>query len=369
LSKTAPNIKILPVADIEAQVGEIDKIIPRYQSDLAAAVDLYAVRAFVTPHEKVKLREFPVTVNPKEVVKFGTGIRIAIPEGLFGDVRPRSGLALELVTPANSPGTIDADYRGEVCVLMTNSSEKPYVVRHLDRIAQMIFNRYIRVTFNQVSEDDFQDTIRGSQGFGSTGTNGPGFGTQVYDQKLLSQDLYIMNMVLQAADLSDCVRGCPLDKNGKAVRDEYGHLVGQARRFGCVFARGLNAVSTGYNCQYPGSPRCADIGCLRDKLGIPSGQQFERCRATHAEEMAILNAVNNGISLAGTTMYVNAEPCVLCAKSIAHLDIESLVVLDGGYTTEEGLETVRNAGIQVRKIRKIDLNQYQQSITRILAEQ
>lgn len=96
-----------------------------------------------------------------------TGLAIALPEGLEGQVRPRSGLAMKHgVTVLNAPGTIDADYRGEVKVLLVNLGDEPFSIESGDRIAQLVVARYERVVF---VEGDLDDTARGAGGFGSTG--------------------------------------------------------------------------------------------------------------------------------------------------------------------------------------------------------
>lgn len=96
-----------------------------------------------------------------------TGLAIALPDGLEGQVRPRSGLAMKHgVTVLNAPGTIDADYRGEVKVLLVNLGDAPFRIESGDRIAQLVVARYERVAF---VEGDLDDTARGAGGFGSTG--------------------------------------------------------------------------------------------------------------------------------------------------------------------------------------------------------
>ena len=97
-----------------------------------------------------------------------TGLFLEIPEGYEVQVRPRSGLAAKHgITVINAPGTIDSDYRGEVKVPIVNLSDESFTIAHGERIAQMIFAKYERVTFQQVEE--LSDTQRGTAGFGSTG--------------------------------------------------------------------------------------------------------------------------------------------------------------------------------------------------------
>lgn len=110
----------------------------------------------------------PVTLGPGERTLVPTGIHISIPEGYEAEIRPRSGLANKFgVTLVNSPGTIDADYRGEVGVLLINLGKEPFVVRNGDRIAQMIFGAVARARFRTV--EVLPETVRGKGGFGSTG--------------------------------------------------------------------------------------------------------------------------------------------------------------------------------------------------------
>ena len=109
-------------------------------------------------------------IKPGEQALIPTGIKIAIPEGYEAQIRPRSGLALnQKITIPNSPGTIDADYRGEIMVLLKNNGEDPFTLRFGDRIAQMVFVPVVQANFIEVKQLD--ETKRGSGGFGSTGIN------------------------------------------------------------------------------------------------------------------------------------------------------------------------------------------------------
>ena len=110
----------------------------------------------------------PVTLGPLDRALIPTGLYIALPEGTEAQVRPRSGLAAKHgISVLNSPGTIDADYRGEVKVILVNLSNDPFVVNHGERIAQMVVARYEQVEWDEVEVLD--DTERGAGGFGSTG--------------------------------------------------------------------------------------------------------------------------------------------------------------------------------------------------------
>jgi len=131
--------------------------LPNYATELSAGVDLEAAV------------ETPVTLKPGERQLIPTGLAIALPEGYEAQVRPRSGLAFKNgVTVLNSPGTIDADYRGEVKVILANLGTEPFTVERGMRVAQMVVAQYTRVNFNLVEQLD--ETARGAGGFGSTGT-------------------------------------------------------------------------------------------------------------------------------------------------------------------------------------------------------
>lgn len=111
----------------------------------------------------------PVTLAPGARALVPTGLQVALPTGTEGQIRPRSGLAYKRgVTVLNSPGTLDADYRGEVKVLLVNHGSEPFVVERGARIAQLVVARHVRVTWREKAALDA--TARGAGGFGSTGT-------------------------------------------------------------------------------------------------------------------------------------------------------------------------------------------------------
>ena len=111
-------------------------------------------------------------MKPLERLLIPTGIFVGIPEGYEAEVRPRSGLAIKHgVTVLNTPGTIDADYRGEVKVILVNFGAEPFVIRNGDRIAQMVFKKITRVDWRVVEQ--LSETPRGEGGFGSTGVGKP----------------------------------------------------------------------------------------------------------------------------------------------------------------------------------------------------
>ena len=133
--------------------------LPRYETDQAAGLDLCACV------------EASITIDPGRTAKIPTGIAIALPAGHEGQVRPRSGLAAKHgVTVLNAPGTIDADYRGEVQVLLINHGQEPFTVDHGARIAQLIVAPVTQVAVQRVNtKAALGTTVRGADGFGSTG--------------------------------------------------------------------------------------------------------------------------------------------------------------------------------------------------------
>jgi len=136
-------------------------VLPAYQSELAAGLDVSADL------------DAPVTIEPGAIALIPCGFAMALPSGYEAQVRPRSGLATKHgISMPNAPGTIDADYRGEVKVPLINLGKAPFVVEHGTRIAQMVI---ARVEHAQVKEvEALTETARGSGGFGSTGTgHGP----------------------------------------------------------------------------------------------------------------------------------------------------------------------------------------------------
>lgn len=129
---------------------------PAYATAHAAGMD---IRAFV---------ESPVTIQPMQRALIPTGLYMALPAGYEAQIRPRSGLAINSgITMLNTPGTIDADYRGEIKVIVINLGDQPFVVNNGDKIAQMVVARYETVQWEPV--DSLDETRRGTGGFGHTG--------------------------------------------------------------------------------------------------------------------------------------------------------------------------------------------------------
>jgi len=139
-------------------INKSNNPIPKYETSLSAGMDL---RAYI---------EGPITLYPGERKLIKTGLYIELPERCEAQVRPRSGLALKNgITVLNSPGTIDADYRGDVGVILINHSNENFIVKSGDRIAQLVISKFERVEWE--STEKINSTQRGSSGFGSTGSN------------------------------------------------------------------------------------------------------------------------------------------------------------------------------------------------------
>lgn len=130
--------------------------LPSYATELSAGMDLRANL------------DQPIELQPLQRALVPTGLFMALPEGYEAQVRPRSGLAIKKgITVLNSPGTIDADYRGEVCVILVNLSNEPFTITDGERIAQMVIARHEQVTWCEC--DVLDETERGAGGFGHTG--------------------------------------------------------------------------------------------------------------------------------------------------------------------------------------------------------
>lgn len=130
--------------------------LPRYATPYSAGMDLRA-----------NLKE-AVTINPFERVLIPTGIFIELPEGYEAQIRPRSGLAIKHgISLVNTPGTIDADYRGEIGIIMINFSKEPFVIKDGERICQMVVSKHERVEWEETNT--ICETVRGEGGFGHTG--------------------------------------------------------------------------------------------------------------------------------------------------------------------------------------------------------
>lgn len=139
-----------------------------------------------------------------------------------------------------------------------------------------------------------------------------------------SWDDYFMGIVSLVKERSTCLR----------------------RQVGAIIVKEKRILATGYNGAPTGCAHCLDIGCLREKLGIPSGQRHELCRAIHAEQNAMIQAANAGTSIAGSTLYVSCQPCVLCAKLAINAGIKT-IVYEGDYPDELARELLNEAGVEI----------------------
>ena len=130
--------------------------LPKYQTEGSVGMDL---SAFI---------ENDILIKPNERELIPTGIAVSLPQNIEGQVRPRSGLSLKYgITVLNSPGTIDSDYRGEIKVILINHGNEDFIIKNNDRIAQLVFNEVVKVSFKEVK--DLDQTSRNQKGFGSTG--------------------------------------------------------------------------------------------------------------------------------------------------------------------------------------------------------
>ncbi len=139
-------------------VNRSNNPLPAYETELSAGMDLRA------------MLDAPVVLKPLERALIGTGLHIELPGGYDAQVRPRSGLAAKHgITVLNTPGTIDADYRGEIKVILVNLSNESYTIQNGDRIAQMVISSHEQATLVRVNS--LSKTTRGEGGFGHTGTS------------------------------------------------------------------------------------------------------------------------------------------------------------------------------------------------------
>ena len=147
------------------------------------------------------------------------------------------------------------------------------------------------------------------------------------DTKRPSWDTYFMNMAELVAQRSTCLR----------------------RQVGAVLVRDKRMITTGYNGVPTGLAHCLDIGCLREKRGVPSGERHELCRGLHAEQNAIIQAALYGVSLEGTTLYCTNQPCSICSKMLINVRIEK-IIYKSGYADELAIEMLSEARIPLSKL-------------------
>ncbi len=139
-----------------------------------------------------------------------------------------------------------------------------------------------------------------------------------------SWDDYFLKIAREVAERSTCLR----------------------RKVGAVLVRDKRILTTGYNGAPHGIAHCAEVGCLRDKLGVPSGERHELCRGLHAEQNAVIQAAVHGVSADGSTLYCTNHPCSLCSKMLINAGVER-VVAEEGYPDKLAGEFLEEAGIAV----------------------
>ena len=139
-----------------------------------------------------------------------------------------------------------------------------------------------------------------------------------------SWDEYFLNIADLVATRSTCLR----------------------RKVGAVVVKNKQILATGYNGAPTGTTHCDMSGCMREKLGVPSGERHELCRALHAEQNAFLQASRHGVSLNDATLYITTQPCSICAKMIINTGIKK-VIIKGAYPDDFALEFLKEAGIEL----------------------
>ena len=141
-----------------------------------------------------------------------------------------------------------------------------------------------------------------------------------------SWDEYFMDITRRVATRSTCLR----------------------RAVGAILVHDKHIIASGYNGGPSGLAHCLDIGCLREKLGIPSGQQHELCRGIHAEQNAIIQAARYGVSIEGSVLYCTTQPCTQCTKMLINAGITEIVYAEG-YPDDLARELLEESGIIVRR--------------------
>lgn len=123
------------------------------------------------------------------------------------------------------------------------------------------------------------------------------------------------------------------------------------RRVGAVLVKDKKILATGYNGAPSGISHCIKIGCLREKLNIPSGQRHELCRGLHAEQNVLLQAALHGVSTKDSHLYITNHPCMICSKMLINAGIREIIILEG-YPDEMSEDFLKEAKIKIRKIEK-----------------
>lgn len=327
---------------------------PERASPGAVGYDVWVYRVLDRKDkERKSFSPLPATIPPGGAVLFGTGIAMATSFPYDCQVRPRSGLANRFdVELSNSPGTVDPDYRGEMGILLRNKGEEPYTVSYEDRVAQLVFTEAVIPRF--VERETLPATSRDSGGFGSTGTREIALGEAEYLREQLRWDKFFMKVAIACSDMSNCLRGAKRGQDGVYLRMPDNSYFGANRKFGCVVVQNGNIVSFGYNHT---NAECHEgIGCVREREGIKSGTALER-GCYHAEQVTFQkHAASGGPSLVGATVYVNAEPCLMCSKLIVGCGIGTVVAPLKIYE-RNGLDFLSEAGVEVRQLDLTKINE------------
>jgi dCMP deaminase len=123
------------------------------------------------------------------------------------------------------------------------------------------------------------------------------------------------------------------------------------RQVGAVVVKDKQILATGYNGAPTRIKHCDEVGCMREELGVPSGERHELCRALHAEQNAFLQAAKHGVSLDGAILYITTQPCSICAKMIVNAGIKKIVI-EGSYPDELALDFLKEAGVEIAMFRE-----------------
>jgi len=142
-----------------------------------------------------------------------------------------------------------------------------------------------------------------------------------------SWDEYFLEMAKLVAKRSTCLR----------------------RKVGAVLVKDKRILATGYNGAPRGLRHCIEIGCMREKLNVPSGERHELCRALHAEQNALIQASLYGVSVNGSSLYATNQPCVICAKMLINAGIQEIIIGDG-YPDKMAMDFLKEAKIKVRRL-------------------
>jgi dCMP deaminase len=138
-----------------------------------------------------------------------------------------------------------------------------------------------------------------------------------------SWDEYFMDITVRVAQRATCLR----------------------RKVGAILVKDKKILTTGYNGAPAGLVHCEEVGCLRDRLGVPRGERHELCRGTHGEQNAIIQAASFGVSIRGATLYTTHFPCVLCTKMLINAGVKRVVYLEG-YPDDLAGEMIQEAGVE-----------------------